>query len=151
MKDDDILIETLPSEMEDADSVPPRYDIVTYPADYTLEGLVHKLLKGNIKAEGFQRRFVWTISQSSRLIESFLLGLPVPAIFLFTDPHTETQIVVDGQQCLMSIKYFFEGYFGEEDKGARKVFALQGLSEESPYYNVTYRELNLAILRRLTN
>jgi uncharacterized protein with ParB-like and HNH nuclease domain len=84
---------------------------------------------------------VWTISQSSRLIESFLLGLPVPAIFLFTDPHTETQIVVDGQQRLMSIKYFFEGYFGEEDKGARKVFALQGLSEESPYYNVTYREL----------
>jgi uncharacterized protein with ParB-like and HNH nuclease domain len=76
------------------------------------------------------------------LIESFLLGLPVPAIFLFTDEVNNEQLVIDGQQRLMSVVYFFDGYFGEADKGGRKkVFRLTGLNEKSPYHNKTYAEL----------
>ena len=47
------------------------------------------------------------------ITESFLLGLPVPAIFLFTDEINNEQLVIDGQQRLMSIVYFLDGYFGE--------------------------------------
>ena len=109
-----------------------RPHIVTYPADYTLEVLIGKFNK-TILVPGFQRKYVWTIKQASRLIESFLLGLPVPAIFLYVDPVKNTYLVVDGQQRLMSIAYFFDGYFGEPDgKGNRAIFRLQGLNDKSP-------------------
>jgi len=74
------------------------------------------------------------------LIESFLLGLPVPAIFLYTDSEN-IQLAVDGQQRLKSIAYFFEGFFGPETKGKRPVFRLAGLNDKSPFLGKTYKDL----------
>lgn len=135
-------LEEIESEEIDLESTPATYEVITYPADFTLEGLVSKYRKGSMTVPGFQRNFVWNIKQASRLIESFLLGLPVPAIFLFTDEVNNEQLVIDGQQRLMSVVYFFDGYFGDADKGGRrKVFKLTGLNEKSPYHNKTYAEL----------
>ncbi|MCF7970285.1 MAG: DUF262 domain-containing protein [Methylococcaceae bacterium] len=134
-------LEEIESETDDVDSTPPTYEVITYPADFTLEGLVSKYRKGTMIVPGFQRNFVWNIKQASRLIESFLLGLPVPAIFLFTDDKKNEQLVIDGQQRLMTVFYFFEGYFGEPINGRRKVFKLSGLNEKSPFYNKTYNDL----------
>lgn len=139
-EDDDRSLERIDSEHQDQESEPATYDIVTYPADYTLEGLVAKYRNGSILVPGFQRKFVWTIKQASRLIESFLLGLPVPAIFLYAEPDTNKLLVVDGQQRLLSIFYFFEGYFGSETKGRRIVFNLNGLGEKSAYRGKSYSE-----------
>lgn len=135
-------LEEIESEEADFESTPATYEVITYPADFTLEGLVSKYKKGTMTVPGFQRNFVWNIKQASRLIESFLLGLPVPAIFLFTDDARNEQLVIDGQQRLMTIVYFFEGYFGETDAaGRKKVFRLTGLNSNSPYYNQTYSDL----------
>ena len=135
-------LEEIESEELDLESTPATYEVITYPADFTLEGLVSKYRKGSMTVPGFQRNYVWNIKQASRLIESFLLGLPVPAIFLFTDEVNNEQLVIDGQQRLMSVVYFFDGYFGEADKiGRKKVFRLTGLNENSPYHNKTYTEL----------
>lgn len=135
-------LEVLQSEDADLETPPASYEVITYPADFTLEGLVSKFKKGNMTVPGFQRNFVWNIKQASRLIESFLLGLPVPAIFLFTDDVKNEQLVIDGQQRLMTVVYFLDGYFGEPDaNGKRKVFKLTGLNENSPYHNKTYQEL----------
>lgn len=135
-------LEDIQSENNDLESTPATYEVITYPADFTLEGLVSKYKKGSMTVPGFQRNYVWNIKQASRLIESFLLGLPVPAIFLFTDEVNNEQLVIDGQQRLMSVVYFFDGYFGEADKGGRrKVFKLTGLNEKSPYNEKTYIEL----------
>lgn len=155
-------IEKIQSEEINQESSPASFEVVTYPADFTLEVLVGKLkAEANRPAEiqipGFQRKFVWTQVQASKLIESFLLGLPVPAIFMYTDKEN-IQMVVDGQQRLKSVGYFFEGYFGPEDRGRRPVFRLIGLNEKSPYLNKTckdletndpiiYRKLKDAVLR----
>jgi len=139
--ENDDSFEALQSEADDLDSVPASYEVITYPADFTLEGLVTKFRKGNLFIPGFQRNYVWNIKQASRLIESFLLGLPVPAIFLFVDEKKNEQLVIDGQQRLKTIVYFFDGYFGEEAGGKKRVFKLTGLNENSPYYNKTYEEL----------
>jgi hypothetical protein len=155
-------IENIQSEEVDQESSPASFEVVTYPADFTLEVLVGKLkAQGSqppeIQIPGFQRKFVWTQVQASKLIESFLLGLPVPAIFMYTDKEN-IQMVVDGQQRLKSVAYFFEGYFGPEDRGSRPVFRLIGLNENSPYLNKTcndletndpivYRKLKDAVLR----
>ena len=133
-------LELIPSEESDADSTPASYEINTYPADFTLEVIVSKFRKGQIKIPGFQRKYVWKLEQGSRLIESFLLGLPVPPVFLYTD-NDNTLLAIDGQQRLKTIYHFFEGFFGEEQKGKRPVFRLTGLNEKSPFANKTYADL----------
>ena len=110
------------SEIEDATYSPSHYEIVSIPADYTLEGLVSKWHKGQLKIPGFQRKFIWTQRQASRLIESFLLGLPVPALFLYADPQTGEQQVIDGQQRLMSVIQFFDGTFKNANMIRRRYF-----------------------------
>src|SRR5580698_10347168 len=78
-------IQRIPSEVLDNQVSLKGYDILTYPADFTLEVLVGKWQKGEIKNPKLQRRFVWNQIRASKLIESFLMGLPVPPIFLYLD------------------------------------------------------------------
>lgn len=139
----DVAFDSVDSEAEDEEAALSTYEIVTYPADYTLSVLVDKWRRGQVKIPRFQRGFVWKQPQASRLIESFLIGLPVPAIFLYTDrSDLNNQLVVDGQQRLRTISYFFEGFFGEPSTGGkRQVFRLSGLHEKSPYLNKTYADL----------
>jgi len=47
------------SEVDDLESTPSSYEVITYPADFTLEGLVSKYNKGTMLVPGFQRNFVW--------------------------------------------------------------------------------------------
>jgi hypothetical protein len=134
-------LEDVESEQIDEEASLRAYEILTYPADYTLEVLVEKYRKEQVLVPRFQRKYVWSQAQASKLIESFLLGLPVPAIFLYSEPETNNLLVVDGQQRLKTVSYFFEGYFGDEFKGARSVFRLSGLDESSPYNGLTYADL----------
>lgn len=139
---DDVDFEDTAAELEDRQSSPPTYEIATYPADFTLEVLHIKWAAGEIYIPEFQRGFVWNQTQASKLIESFLVGLPVPPIFLYTERRTERSMVVDGQQRLRSIFCFLEGYFGaEDDRSKRTVFRLKGLNDDSPYFNLTYEDL----------
>lgn len=135
------VVEKIKSEVQDEESSPTEYDISTYPADFTLQGLYEKWKNKEIVIPAFQRQFVWTQAQSSKLIESFLLGLPVPGVFLYTDKQTENLLVIDGQQRLKSIFYFFEGFFGEENNRKRPVFRLTGINDRSRWYNKTFKEL----------
>lgn len=141
VEDDTTGFEEIESEKEDLDASLPSYEVLTYPADYVLDVLVKKFEDGDIVVPNFQRGFVWKRPQASRLIDSFLRGLPVPAIFLYAEPDTEKLLVVDGQQRLKSIAYFFSGYFGEPSKGKRQVFSLTGLDDNSPHEGKTYKQL----------
>lgn len=138
----DDFLEKIASEEEDKEISPIKYEILAYPADYTLEVLARKMTgpEPSIIIPSFQRKFVWKLSQSSKLIESFLLGLPVPPVFLYVQGD-EKLLVVDGQQRLRSIAYFFAGYHGEEKKGKRPVFRLTGLNEKSPFADKTVKDL----------
>ncbi len=148
---DDIDLEPITSEDEDYESSPPEYEISTFPADYTLEVLYAKWKAKEIKIPDFQRGFVWKQVQASKLIESFLVGLPVPAVFLYTERKSQHYLVIDGQQRLKSIFYFFEGYFGAPEDDRRKIFKLVGLSEKSRFSLKTYEDLNPEDQLRLKN
>lgn len=137
---DDGVFEKIESEEEDKESSPSRYEINVSPADFTLEILDGKMKSKELKIPDFQRSYVWKLKQASRLIESFLLGLPVPPIFLYVDDD-EKLLVVDGQQRLKTIHYFFEGFFGEAVGGKRPIFTLTGLNENSPYLGKSYKDL----------
>lgn len=134
---------------KDDDIVTIEYDITSYPSDYTLKGLNDMFKKGDISIPDYQRGFVWTIKQASLLIESFLIGLPVPPIFLYIDDENKN-LVIDGQQRLLSIVYFFEGYFGNENQeGKRQVFKLAGLNPDNKYYNKRFVDLEDKDKRKL--
>lgn len=127
------------------------YDISVYPSDYTLSVLQQMWEDEDILVPPFQRKFVWTQKQASLLIESLLMGLPVPQVFFFVLPDS-TFLVIDGLQRIMSVVYYFSGYFGEETyQGKKTVFRLAGLSSKSPYANKTYNELSSEDRRKLKN
>jgi uncharacterized protein with ParB-like and HNH nuclease domain len=143
--------ETLDIEREDEqeNEVLVEYDITTYPSDFTLTGLTEMWKNNDITIPDYQREFVWSIKQSSLLIESFLIGLPVPPIFFYIDDENRN-LVVDGQQRLLSIFFFFEGYFGaENEKGKRQIFRLSGLNDKSPFFNKRFKDLDVKDRRKL--
>ena len=149
IRPEDLDLEPITSELEDYESSPAEYEITTYPADYTLAGLHEKWKQGDIAIPKFQRQFVWKQIQASKLIESFLVGLPVPAIFLYTERKSQKHLVIDGQQRLKSIFYFLEGFFGEEEKGRRQVFRLKGLSKKSKFFEKTFEDFEESDQKRL--
>ena len=92
-----------------------QYDLVASPNDFNTKTLVDFIDSGVVTIPGFQRNYVWDIKRASRLIESILVGLPVPQIFLYEQGHNK-HLVIDGQQRLMSIFYFVKGRFPRKDK-----------------------------------
>lgn len=109
--------------LEDKET-PFTYSISSYGADYDVRGLVQRIRDEDIIVPEFQRKYVWTQARASRFIESLLLGLPVPGIFLAIDPKTRQLLVIDGQQRLRSLRHFYDGMF---PKGEGTVaFTLKG-------------------------
>jgi hypothetical protein len=144
--EDDLNVE------EEIDDVPfVEYDISVAPSDPTLELLAQQIERADIIIPPYQRRYVWKIEQASKLIESFLMGLPVPQVFLYVNADDQLE-VIDGQQRLMSIKYFLDGFFGEEDeRGRRQTFKLRGLAQRSEYNGKMFSELSTRDQRKLRN
>lgn len=105
----DLELQEIPSEEADLDVDDAPYKIRTYGADYSLELYSQKIDSSEIRVPEFQRRYVWTHKKASKLIESFLLGLPVPQIFLYQEANNLDFLVVDGQQRLLSVHYFLRG------------------------------------------
>lgn len=63
----------------------------------------------------FQRYFRWDIYQRTRFVESILLGIPVPSIFMAEDTNGKWE-VVDGLQRISTILSFFGKLTGENEK-----------------------------------
>jgi len=130
----------LDADEADEPSAPIIYDISSYGADYDVDGLVRRLKRGDIFIPPFQRDYVWNQVEASRLIESLLLGLPVPGIFLAKEGDSNKLSVIDGQQRLKSLQFFYEGFFNPKPIETRKnVFRLQNVQKK--FENKTYSEL----------
>lgn len=123
-------------EAEDEEQDVISYQINFYPADLTLKGYLDKWKSGQLKIPPFQRSYVWDQVKASKLIESFLLGLPVPNIFLYKERETNKLQVIDGQQRILSAVRYFKNEFDE------KIFRLKNVH---PKWNgKTYEELEEA-------
>lgn len=136
-------------EVMEEDEVAISYDIASYPSDLTLSVVYEMWRNGDIVIPDFQRNFVWSIKQSSLLIDSFLQGLPVPQVFFHVDESNKSQ-VIDGQQRIMSVVFFLDGYFGSESvQGKKQVFRLQGLDVKSPFAKKRFEDLQDTHQRKL--
>ena len=97
------------ADATDETAEPVRYLITSYGADMPVDSLVDRFKRDDIFIPPFQRKFVWKRNQASRFVESLLLGLPVPGIFLFREPDTRKLMVVDGQQRIVTLSSFYGG------------------------------------------
>ncbi|MCY4464044.1 MAG: DUF262 domain-containing protein [Chloroflexi bacterium] len=139
--------EELPIDANDADETVDAQDFIisNYGADFDVEGLVRRLDRGDIEIPDFQRAFVWNQKRASRFIESLLIGLPVPGIFLYRERDSQTLRVIDGQQRLISLKSYYNGQF----PGSTRKFRLTGVNKR--FEGKAYTELLPEDRRKLNN
>lgn len=99
-------------------------NIITQQKDPEIDSLHKRYKKGKlILKPNFQRGFVWDVAKSSRLIESALLDIPIPMIYLAEETNGK-ELVIDGQQRLTAFFSFIDGHFPD-----KKVFKLSGLKK----------------------
>lgn len=111
------------------------FSVASYGADYSVDVIISRLKKQQIIVPDFQRKYVWDIKKASRFIESLIIGLPVPGIFLSRDINNQNKmLIVDGQQRLLSLQYFYSGRFKD------KVFKLSSVCPELE--GLTYDDLS---------
>lgn len=84
-------------------------ELITSTVDYNLESLSQLIDNRTIDlAPKYQRRYRWDKKRKSKLIESFLMNVPIPPIFLNEDDFGQYS-VIDGKQRLSSISEFMLG------------------------------------------
>ncbi|MEX2374864.1 MAG: DUF262 domain-containing protein [Dehalococcoidia bacterium] len=81
-------------------------ELVLQPADLSLRTIANMVASGAIDlTPNFQRRERWQAHQQSALIESFLLNIPVPPIYLAED-DLGTYAVIDGKQRITAVNAY---------------------------------------------
>lgn len=112
--------------------------IYTDQADPEIDGLYQRWKRGKLDVQpDFQRYFVWDMGKSSRLLESALLDIPLPVVYLTEEPDGKIY-VIDGQQRLTSFFAFIDGLFPDK-KG--KTFKLTGLKVLKEYNGKQFNQL----------
>ncbi len=89
--------------------------IVTDKTDPEIDSLYKKFKKGSLDVHpSFQRQFVWDKTKASRLIESAILRIPIPVVYL-AEENSGKEIVIDGQQRLTSFFSFIDGKWPDDN------------------------------------
>ena len=142
-------IEELIDEREEVYSNDDLFNITSWGADPSVRELISQYEDGDILKPELQRKYVWSKKVASRFIESLLLGLPVPSIFLANIEPTGKRLIIDGYQRIRSLyDYIHEGVWSDDDT----VFRLVNSSQ----INVRWRDKSFKDLsdddkRRLKN
>lgn len=133
--------------LEELQSIAKERTVKTQTIEYDLETLVKKVERNVIKLNPeYQRKHRWTNDASSKLIESLILNIPIPFIYISQDVDVDDELddgvarysVIDGQQRLTAIHGFFKNQF-----------ALSELDVLANLNGCTYSQLPPFLIRRL--
>lgn len=125
------------------------FNISSWGADPSVRELITQYSEGDIEKPELQRKYVWNKKVASRFIESLLLGLPVPSIFLANIESTGKRLIIDGYQRIRTLHdYIHEGIWRGDDS----VFRLVDSNViNKRWRNKTFEELSESDKRRLKN
>lgn len=123
-----------PSDITKDRWIQAQRDLITTTLDYNLQTVADLVTDGRIDlSPSFQRRDRWDIKRRSLLIESFLMNVPLPPVFLNEDEYGQYSII-DGKQRLTTISDFL-----------KNDFALEGLTIFHEANGLTFRQLDPAL------
>jgi Protein of unknown function DUF262 len=128
-----------------------EYEISASPNDFNIRTLYDFIDSGIVKIPGFQRNYVWDIKRASKLIESLLIGIPIPQIFLY-EQGKNNFLVIDGQQRYFTIYFFKKKRFPKKEKRfeLRKIFDdNKGIPENILADNNYFVDFNLNLPEQL--
>lgn len=141
---------------EDSEVVPCTYSITAYGAEYPVDALVKRIEAKDIivprfswnpnegsEIVGFQREYVWPKPKADRFIESLLLGLPVPGIFLVKE-QSGRFLVLDGHQRLHTLHAYYYHQGSVDGKGGYRLDKVQ-----ERFSGKGYHDLDVEDRRRL--
>lgn len=101
-------------EVDDAYSDDDLFKISSWGADLSFRELIARYDDNELVKPELQRYYVWDRVEASRFIDSVLLGLPVPSIFL-AKTKDEKLLIIDGYQRLMTVRDFVKGVFSDDN------------------------------------
>jgi Protein of unknown function DUF262 len=117
--------------------------------DIIIQQLLSMLQSGAIDiAPVYQRQFRWDEVRCSQLVESFLLGIPVPSLFMATN-EDGTWELVDGVQRLSALVKFAGSDELRKRLGINNHLKLQGLEKLTQYNGFTFSDLPKTIQLQL--
>ena len=162
MDNKDIIFETDGEENEEELNIDlSKFNqAVIWGTDWTTETMARQLEKGNIDLNpSFQRRDAWSEQEKSRLIESLMLGFPVPPIILAENKQKKNSyLVIDGKQRLLSIRRFYSNVSEKEfkaknlkEKDAFKQLKLKGLDILKDFNGRTYSQMQVENTEYINN
>lgn len=137
----------LKHNLDELQQIAKERTVKTQTIEYDLETLVKKIKKNVIKLNPeYQRKHRWDDETSSKLIESLILNIPIPFIYISQDVDVDDEIdsessrfsVIDGQQRLTAIYNFFENKY-----------QLQGLEVLDKLNGAFHKNLPPFLMRRL--
>ena len=138
---------------ESEEIIPYTYTITSYGADYPVDSLIKRCQAGDIivptfnwmpeentDVVGFQRQYVWPRPKADKFVESLLLGLPVPGIFLVKET-TGRFLVLDGHQRLHTLRAYYEGIINGREYQLKNV--------QQRFKNKRFKDLDTEARRQL--
>lgn len=108
-------IETITEEIDDLYSNDDIYNITSWGADLSFRELITMYEEDELIKPELQRNYVWDKVEASRFIDSILLGLPVPSIFL-ANTNEDLKLIIDGYQRIMTVYDYVKGIWTKDNK-----------------------------------
>jgi hypothetical protein len=137
----------LVDNLEELQAIAKERTVKTQTIEYDLETMVKKIDRSVIKLNPeYQRKHRWNVETSSRLIESLILNIPIPFVYISQDVDVDEELedgiarysVIDGQQRLTAIYEFF-----------KNKYSLTNLDVLNNLNGCTYSQLPPFLIRRL--
>ena len=96
-------IEDIPEEEEDY-SEEGLFETQSWGADLSFRDILLRYEEGELIKPEIQRNYVWDKKEAGRFVESLLLGLPIPSIFLAK--KGDSYFIVDGFQRISTAEFY---------------------------------------------
>ena len=106
-------IEQIKEETEDFYTNDDLYNINSWGADLSFRELITMYDEQELVKPELQRKYVWDKTEASRFIDSLLLGLPVPSIFL-ANTKDSRKLIIDGYQRVMTVYDYIKGIWSKD-------------------------------------
>lgn len=139
-------IEKIESEETDSYSNDDLYNINSWGADLSFRELISMYDEDELLKPELQRYYVWEKPEASRFIESILLGLPVPSIFL-ANTKDDKKLIIDGYQRIMTVFDYVKTGIWKKDNKAFKLSNTDKINER--WRGKSFNELSEQDQRRI--